>query len=131
MTAGDDAAVRVENLVVEYPHGVGEKVHAVSDVSLDVRKGETLGIVGESGCGKSTLARTIMQLIRPKSGKVIVHGRNLTELRGRKLREARLTVQMIFQDPVSSINPRRRVQDVVADGLRVIETTGQIGRAHV
>jgi peptide/nickel transport system ATP-binding protein len=131
MMPTEEALLRVEHLVVEFPHGVGEKVHAVSDVSLDVRPGETLGIVGESGCGKSTLARTIMQLIRPKSGSVTVAGKELTALGGKRLREARLSVQMIFQDPISSLNPRRKVRDIVADALGVVEamsgTNGHTG----
>jgi peptide/nickel transport system ATP-binding protein len=115
----EDALLRVEHLVVEYPHGIGEKVHAVSDVSLDVRRGETLGIVGESGCGKSTLARAIMQLVPVTSGTVVVGEHTLTDLKGRALRAARLRVQMIFQDPISSLNPRQKVKDIVSAGLSV------------
>jgi peptide/nickel transport system ATP-binding protein len=115
----EEALLRVEHLVVEYPHGLGEKVHAVSDVSLDVRPGETLGIVGESGCGKSTLARAIVQLVRSTSGRVVLGQDDLAGLNGRQRRRARLRVQMVFQDPISSLNPRRRVRDIVAEGLRV------------
>ncbi len=116
----DDAILRVEHLVVEFPVGrSGEKVHAVSDVSLDVRPGETLGLVGESGCGKSTTGKAIMQLPRPTSGSVTYEGTDLVELPGPDLRKVRPGLQMIFQDPISSLNPRRRVGDIVAEPLRI------------
>jgi peptide/nickel transport system ATP-binding protein len=130
LCAQDDALLRIEHLVVEYPLGFGETVHAVSDVSLDVRAGETLGIVGESGCGKSTLARAIMQLVRAKSGRVIVGDDDFTALKGRQLRAARLRVQMIFQDPISSLNPRRRVRDIVGEGLRVLRRANGAGTTN-
>src|SRR5881409_489585 len=105
-----DTLLRAENLVVEFPVGkTGLKVHAVSDVSLDVREGETLGLVGESGCGKSTTGRALMQLPRPTSGSVLFEGTDLTKLDNRHLRELRPQLQLIFQDPISSLNPRRTV----------------------
>jgi peptide/nickel transport system ATP-binding protein len=116
----DDTLLRVEHLVVRFPAGGGNVVHAVDDVSLDVRPGETLGIVGESGSGKSTTGRAIMQLPRPTSGSVRFGGRELTTTPNRELRMIRRRVQMVFQDPVSSLNPRRRVRDIVAEPLRVI-----------
>ena len=112
-----DALLRVEHLVVEFPSSGGGKVHAVSDVSLDVMEGETLGLVGESGCGKSTTGRAIIQLPRPSSGSVMFEGRDLTKLKGEELRMIRRRMQLIFQDPVSSLNPRRRVRDIVAEPL--------------
>ncbi len=120
----DDIVLRVEQLVMEFPAGRHQVVHAVSDLSFDVRRGETLGIVGESGCGKSTTARTIVQLPRPTSGRVTLNPgteqeAELTALKGEDLRRARTRLQMIFQDPISSLNPRRRVRDVVAEGLHV------------
>jgi peptide/nickel transport system ATP-binding protein len=115
----DDALLRVENLVVEFPAGRGQKVQAVTDVSLDVLEGETLGLVGESGCGKSTTGKAIMQLPSPTSGKVLFEGRDLAGLEGAALRELRTRLQMIFQDPISSLNPRRRVEDIVAEGLDI------------
>ena len=120
----DDIVLRVEQLVMEFPAGRHQVVHAVSDLSFDVRRGETLGIVGESGCGKSTTARTIVQLPRPTSGRVTLspgteQEAELTALKGEDLRRARTRLQMIFQDPISSLNPRRRVRDVVAEGLHV------------
>jgi peptide/nickel transport system ATP-binding protein len=114
-----DIVLRVEHLTVEFRAGRGARVHAVSDVSLDVAKGETLGLVGESGCGKSTLARAIMQLPEPTAGSVRFHDTELTRLRGEELRRTRTQLQMIFQDPLSSLNPRRKVRDIVGEGLRI------------
>ncbi|HYM03944.1 MAG TPA: oligopeptide/dipeptide ABC transporter ATP-binding protein [Stellaceae bacterium] len=118
----DPMLLSVENLVVEY--GVGaHRVHAVSDVSFDVRRGETLGLVGESGCGKSTLGRAVRQLARPKSGQVLFEGVDLAHESGEALRRLRRRLQLIFQDPIASLNPRRRVGDIVAEPL-VIANTG-------
>jgi oligopeptide/dipeptide ABC transporter ATP-binding protein len=115
-----EALVQAEHLVVEFPVGkTGLKVHAVSDVSLDVHEGETLGLVGESGCGKSTTGRALMQLPRPTRGSVRFRGTELTTLAGADLRRVRPEMQMIFQDPISSLNPRRRVGDIVAEPLRI------------
>ena len=115
-----ETLLRAENLVVEFPVGrTGLKVHAVSDVSLDVREGETLGLVGESGCGKSTTGRALMQLPKPTSGDVVYGGTDLTELSGPDLRRVRPEMQMIFQDPISSLNPRRRVGRIVGEPLRI------------
>ncbi len=112
--------LRVEDLVVEFPIGrTGLKVNAVSGISFDVLKGETLGIVGESGCGKSTTGRAIMQLPSPTSGSVIFDGTELTTLSGEAMREARTKIQMIFQDPISSLNPRRNVRDIVLEPLSI------------
>src|SRR6201991_1756690 len=109
------ALLRVENLVVEFPVGhTGLKVKAVSGISLDLLPGETLGLVGESGCGKSTTGRAVMQLPRPTSGTVRFDGTELTALKGNALRETRPQLQMIFQDPISSLNPRRKVGAIVA-----------------
>ena len=116
----DNVLLRVEDLTVEFPVGrTGLKVNAVSGISFDVLKGETLGIVGESGCGKSTTGRAIMQLPRPTSGKVLFNGQDLTTLSGDAMREARTKVQMIFQDPISSLNPRRKVRDIVLEPLDI------------
>jgi peptide/nickel transport system ATP-binding protein len=106
----------VENLVVEYSAG-GRTVHAVSDVSLQVARGETLGLVGESGCGKSTLGRAVLQLRRPVSGRVVFDGHDLVAMSGKPLRRMRRRVQLIFQDPIASLNPRRRIGDIVAEPL--------------
>jgi peptide/nickel transport system ATP-binding protein len=117
--------VRVEEMVVEFPIGGGHKVHAVSGVSFDLVSGETLGIVGESGCGKSTTARAIIQMPRPTSGSVRFDGHDLTTLGRDELRRVRPDLQMIFQDPISSLNPRRTVHDIIAEGLRIWGTRGR------
>ena len=109
-------ALEATDLVVEFPVGGGKKVHAVSGVSLHVAPGETLGILGESGCGKSTVGRALLQLPSPQSGKVMLGKTELTRLKARELRQARARLQMIMQDPVSSLNPRRKVKDLVMEG---------------
>ena len=114
-----DKVLSVENLVVEFKVGRHETVKAVSGISFDVLRGETLGIVGESGCGKSTTGRAIMQIDRPTSGAVVFEGDDLTELSGEALRRARTKVQMIFQDPISSLNPRRTVRNSVLEPLDI------------
>src|ERR1700716_1962288 len=105
-SSSQEPLLKVENLVVEYAVG-GKTIHAVSDVSLHVDRGETLGLVGESGCGKSTLGRAVLQLRRPTSGKVAFDGVDLTELEGEAMRLMRRRLQLIFQDPIASLNPRR------------------------
>ena len=112
----------VENLTVEYAVG-GKSLFAVSDVSLHVDRGETLGLVGESGCGKSTLGRAVLQLRRPTSGKVAFDGIDLTELEGEAMRLMRRRLQLIFQDPIASLNPRRCVGDIVAEPLIIAGVT--------
>ncbi len=118
MRDGEPMLLRVENLVVEFP-AKGGKVNAVSNVSFDVKEGETLGLVGESGCGKSTTGRAVMQLPPPTKGSVVLDGQELTKLKGEELRRTRLEMQMIFQDPISSLNPRRKITDIVAEPLRI------------
>lgn len=115
----EEILLRVEGLVVEFPAPGGKKVKAVSGISFDIRKGETLGIVGESGCGKSTTGRAIIQLPPPTDGTVTLGGDELTALKGEELRRRRTDIQMIFQDPISSLNPRRKIGKVVAEPLDV------------
>jgi peptide/nickel transport system ATP-binding protein len=112
--------VSVRDLVMEFPLSRGVTVRAVSGVSFDIRRGETLGLVGESGCGKSTTARAVMQLPAPTRGSVKIEGVELTELDANALREQRRHFQMIFQDPISSLNPRRRVEDIVSMPLDIL-----------
>lgn len=116
----DAPVVSVQDLVVRFPVGPSVTVHAVSGVSFDIFPGETLGLVGESGCGKSTTARAIMQLPPPTEGSVVIEGAELTGLSADALREQRRNFQMIFQDPISSLNPRRRVADIVSMPLDIM-----------
>ena len=116
---GDDVILRVENLVVEFPAPGGNKVKAVSGISFDIKAGEPPGIVGESGCGKSTTGRAVIQLPPPTDGSVKLRGTDLTDLKGEELRKRRTEIQMIFQDPISSLNPRRKIGKVVAEPLDV------------
>jgi oligopeptide transport system ATP-binding protein len=123
MRAGAKTLLRAENVVKHFPAGIGSTVHAVDGVSFEIREGETLGLVGESGCGKSTLARLVTQLIPVTSGKVFFGDVELTKLRGEKLRQYRRQMQMIFQDPFASLDPRMTVGDIIAeplDNFRVI-----------
>ena len=116
--------LEVKNLVVQYGIG-GKTIHAVSDVSFDIARGETLGLVGESGCGKSTLGRAILQLRRAVSGQVVFDGEDLSAMQGEQLRRMRRRVQLIFQDPIASLNPRRRIGDIVAEPLLITGHTDQ------
>jgi peptide/nickel transport system ATP-binding protein len=120
---GEDILLKIEDLVVEFPAGRNRKVHAVSGISFDIKAGETLGLVGESGCGKSTTGRAIMQLPHPTSGSVKFDGVEMTRLSSEDLRRTRTRMQMIFQDPISSLNPRRKVKDIVAEGLSIWGST--------
>jgi len=127
MTADNNHVIlKVENLVKYFPimrgvviqRQVGA-VHAVDDISFDLRKGETLGLVGESGCGKSTTGRTILQLYKPTSGKVFFEGADLVHTHGENLRKMRRRMQMIFQDPYASLNPRMTVEEIIGEPLVV------------
>lgn len=118
--------VRIEGLQTHFDAGNGRgTVHAVDGVSLTVRRGEALGLVGESGSGKSTLARTVIRLETPTSGRVIFDGTDISTLSSRALRPFRQRVQMIFQDPYASLNPRMRVGDIVGEPLIVHERMGR------
>jgi peptide/nickel transport system ATP-binding protein len=128
MTADESRVLlRVEDLVVEYQvdHAT---VHAVSGVRFEVARGETLGLVGESGCGKSSLARAIMRLTPIRSGQVFFDGQDLGALRGDALRQMRRKLQMIFQDPIASLNPRRRIGDIIAEPLVIAGVTDRAER---
>ena len=128
MSANGSRPVLLEalDLVKHFPvrssalrRSAAEHVHAVDGVSLEVRRGETLGIVGESGCGKSTLGRLLVRLLEPTSGTVRFGGDDITTLSRRELRPYRRELQMIFQDPYASLNPRKRVGQIVADPLEI------------
>jgi peptide/nickel transport system ATP-binding protein len=134
MTSGDGAGplVELDRLKLYFPiksglvldRHVGD-VRAVDDVTLTIRRGETLGLVGESGCGKSTVGRTILRLYRPTDGRVIFDGRDITKLGDSELRPLRRRMQMVFQDPFASLNPRHSVGRIVGEPLR---THGLAGR---
>lgn len=136
--------LQVENLVKDYvvhrPGMARTTTRAVNGVSFALHKGRTLSIVGESGSGKSTVARMVMRLLAPTQGKVHIHGRDWLALRGSEARLARQKVQLVFQDPFSSINPRMRIADVIKEPLlnfriaqgerareRVVELLEQVG----
>ncbi|MDE0344167.1 MAG: ATP-binding cassette domain-containing protein [Boseongicola sp.] len=108
----------VSDVTVEY-QSQGIRFAAVSDISFDLDEGETLGLVGESGCGKSTIGRAILQLPRPTRGRVAFQSKELTQLSESEMRPVRRLLQVIFQDPVSSLNPRRKVKDIVAEPLDI------------
>ena len=111
--------VDVHNLVKEFPvSGSGKGVvHAVSDVSFQIYEGETLALVGESGCGKSTLGRLLLRLLEPTAGEVIFDGTNVGKLKGKELRNFRKEMQIIFQDPYASLNPRMNVERIISEPL--------------
>ncbi|WP_420750273.1 ABC transporter ATP-binding protein [Rhodococcus sp. O3] len=115
---GEQALLSVQDLVVEYPTGSGT-VQAVSKISFDVLPGETLGIVGESGCGKSTTGRAVLRLDRLTAGRIRFGDDWIEEAGEKQMRALRRDMQMIFQDPVASLNPRRSVGDIVVEGLAV------------
>jgi peptide/nickel transport system ATP-binding protein len=124
-----DPLLSVEDLVVEYRAG-GATIHAVSGVSFALARGETLGLVGESGCGKSTLGRSLLRLTEPRSGRVLFDGTDVTALRGDALRRMRRRMQMVFQDPIASLNPRRRVGEIVAEPLVIAGVRDRAERAR-
>lgn len=128
------ALVSVKNLVKTFPTDGGglfapaKAVHAVNDVSFDILEGETFSIVGESGCGKSTTGKLINHLLTPDSGEILFLGRDITKLSEKEMRPLRADMQMVFQDPNSSLNPRMRVEDIVAEPLLVHTDLSQTER---
>jgi oligopeptide/dipeptide ABC transporter ATP-binding protein len=131
--SSEDELLRVEGLVKHFPikagvfrHTVGQ-IRAVDGVDLMVRDRETLGIVGESGCGKTTLGRTIMKLIEPTAGRIVFGGRDLTTLTRRQMRPVRRDIQIVFQDPFASLNPRMTMREIVAEPLRIHRLYRSVG----
>lgn len=114
----NEVLLEARNLSKEFPAGGRKKVHAVSDVSLKLYEGETLGIVGESGCGKSTLGRLLIRLLLPTSGELSIKGEPVSGMSEKEFRKYRKQLQMIFQDPYASLNPRMTVRDIIAEPLK-------------
>ncbi|MEE0440904.1 MAG: ATP-binding cassette domain-containing protein, partial [Thomasclavelia sp.] len=147
MEKNEDILLKIEHLKKYYPVKSSSLkrsngfVKAVDDISFDVKVGETFGIVGESGCGKSTMGKSVIRLIEPTDGKVILDGQDFTALKGKELKKARENIKLIFQDPYASLNPRMTVKDIIGEPIdiakiyktkkerddRIIEVMKQVG----
>jgi peptide/nickel transport system ATP-binding protein/oligopeptide transport system ATP-binding protein len=125
-----EAILEVRDLVKEFPIRGGGRVHAVSGVSFELAEGETLGLVGESGCGKSTTARCVLRLIEPTGGEVLFRGRDVLGLGRKDLRKLRADLQIVFQDPYASLNPRMQVWSIVAEPLIVHGMAAKAAKAR-
>ena len=124
MSMEQKTLLEVKNLSVEFPLGGGKKVHAVSDVSLEIMEHEVLALVGESGCGKSTLGKTIIRLQEPSKGEILFRDASIVGLSNKAFRDYRREMQIVFQDPYASLNPRMTVRDIVAEPLETYHVCG-------
>ena len=130
LAADKPGLLRIENLVTHFPIKAGlfkrtvGQIHAVDGVDLTVYKGETIGLVGESGCGKTTLSRTILKLVEPTSGRIYFDGRGISRWGRRRMRPVRREMQIVFQDPYASLNPRMTVRDIIGEPLRIAGSYG-------
>ncbi|MGZ8981986.1 MAG: ABC transporter ATP-binding protein, partial [Burkholderiaceae bacterium] len=138
LATGGEVLLEVRDLVKHFPTkaglfgGSGSKVHAVDGVSFSIASGETLGLVGESGCGKSTTGKLILRLQEPTAGEILWRGRHIEKLSAAEMRPVRRELQAVFQDPYSSLNPRIRAADIVAEPLRNFEhMSAAVGRERV
>lgn len=114
--------IRLEDLTVEYPAPGGKKVHAVSNVDLEIYEHETLALVGESGCGKSTLGKTLIRLQEPTGGEIFFREQAITKMGAKAFKTYRRQMQMVFQDPYASLDPRMKIRDIIAEPLKTHET---------
>ena len=112
-----EVILSVEHLTKKFPVAGGKTLTACDDITFDVRKGETVAIVGESGCGKTTLLKAIMNMQKPTSGKIIFHGEDITKLTGENKRQNYRRIQMVFQDPTAAFNPKMKIRDIVCEPL--------------
>jgi oligopeptide transport system ATP-binding protein len=119
MSKQAETLLEVKNLTKFFNVGKGASLKAVNNLSFDIKKGETVGMVGESGCGKSTAGRTILRLYEPTSGEVRFEGQNIYDLSSRKMKALRREMQMIFQDPYASLNPRMTVGDIIGEAIDI------------
>ncbi len=126
-----ESLLNIKDLSIHFNAGFRQQIHAVSDISFTISKGETLGLVGESGCGKSTIARAIMQFQKLTCGNIFFEGEDLTRISKNRLRHLRPQFQMIFQDSISSLNPRRKIIDTITMPLKVIGISNQRDRNHL
>ena len=109
--------LRVEHITKKFPVAGGKFLTACDDISFNVRRGETVAIVGESGCGKTTLLKTVMNMQKPTAGKIIFHDKDITQLTGEDKRQNYRNIQMVFQDPTAAFNPKMKIKDIICEPL--------------